>query len=136
MYEVSALPIVLAGVANMVLGFIWYNPKVFGDSWMAMAGLSKDKMEAGARMMPVMSLIALFFAIVMAYVMSHFAIAWGVWDWIGAIELAFWLWIGFVVPPMLGVVLWEGKSVKLFAINAGFWLLGLSMMGVILISMS
>lgn len=136
MYEVSALPVILAGLANMIIGFVWYNPKVFGDSWMHMVGLTKEKADASAKMMPVMSLIALFAAIVMAYVMAHFAIAWGVWDWIGAVELAFWLWLGFVVPPMLGVVLWEGKPWKLFAINAGFWFVGLVSMGVILVQLS
>ena len=136
MYEVSALPVILAGLANMISGFVWYNPKVFGDSWMHMVGLTKEKADASAKMMPVMSLIALFFAIVMAYVMAHFAIAWGVWDWIGSVELAFWLWLGFIVPPLLGAVLWEGKSWKLFAINAGYWFVGLCASSLVLISFS
>jgi len=134
MYEIAALPILFAGLANMVIGIIWYNPKVFGDTWAKLAGLDKKAMEAGMKMMPLMALIGFFFAVVMAYVMAHFAIAWGVWDWIGAVELAFWLWLGFIVPPLLGTVLWEGKSVKFFAINAGYWLVGLATMGVILIA--
>lgn len=136
MYDIAALPIILAGVANMVLGFIWYHPKVFGDTWATLAGLDKKTMEAGMKRMPLMALVGLFFAIVMSYVLAHFAIAWGVWDWIGAVELAFWLWLGFVVPPLLGPVLWEGKSVKFFAINAGYWLLGLATIAVVLVSMA
>ena len=83
--------------------------------------------------MPLMMIVAVFAAVVMAYVMAHFGIAWGVFDVIGAIELAFWLWIGFVVPVTLGVVLWEGKSVKLFFINAGYWLVSMVVASVILV---
>ena len=54
--------------------------------------------------------------------MSYFAIAWGVFDVIGAIELGFWSWVGFVAPTMLGVVLWEQKPIKLYLINALYWL--------------
>ena len=30
MFEVTLLPILAAAIANVVLGMIWYNPKVFG----------------------------------------------------------------------------------------------------------
>jgi hypothetical protein len=136
MYEVSLLPIILGGIANLVIGFVWYNPQVFGTAWMTLAGLSKEHMEAGMKKMPLMALIGTVAAVVMAYVMAHFAIAWGVWDWIGAVELAFWLWLGFVVPALLGVVLWEGKRVKLFIINAGYWLVSMIVMSLILIFLS
>ena len=44
----------------------------------------------------------------------------------------FWNWLGFVMPVTLGIVLWEGKSWKLFGINAGYYLVSLPIMGVIL----
>ncbi len=135
MYEVTALPVLLAGLANVIIGFIWYNPKVFGDAWITMSGLDREAMAKNTKMMPLMALIGLVTSIVMAYVLAHFYIAWGVWDWIGAAELSFWIWLGFVMPPALGVFLWEGKSFKLVLINAGFWFVSMIAMGVILISM-
>jgi hypothetical protein len=69
-----------------------------------------------------------------AYVMNHFGIAWGVFDWIGAVELAFWCWLGFVAPTMLGMVLWEMKPIKYYAMVAGYWLVAFIMMAVILVS--
>ncbi len=133
MYEVTLWPVLAAGIANLIIGFIWYNPSVFGASWMQLTNLSPAQMEAGKKKMPMMAIVAVLAAVVMAYVMAHFAIAWGVFDVVGAVELAFWLWVGFIVPAMLGVVLWEGKSVKLFAINAGYWLVSMVVASIILI---
>lgn len=133
MYEVTLWPVLAAGIANLVIGFIWYNPSVLGTVWMQLAGISPLQMEAGKKKMPLIMIFAVLAAVVMAYVMAHFGIAWGVFDVVGAIELAFWLWIGFVVPVSLGVVLWEGKSVKLFFINAGYWLVSMVVASVILV---
>lgn len=41
--------ILLASLVPMIMGFIWYNPKVFGNAWMKEAGLTKESME-GAKM--------------------------------------------------------------------------------------
>ena len=61
---------------------------------------------------------------------------WGVFDWIGAVELGFWCWIGFTAPTMLGMVLWEGKPVKYYAIVSGFWLVSFVAMAVVLVLMA
>lgn len=132
MYEVTLWPVLAAGFAAVFIGFIWYNPKVFGSAWMRMTGISAQMAESGRKKMPFMAFFGFLAAVVMAYVMAHFGIVWGVFDWIGAVELAFWIWLGFVVPPMLGVVLWEGKSFKLYLLNAAYWLVAMIAMALIL----
>ncbi len=126
-------PTLFAGVAAVVIGMIWYNPKVFGTSWMLMSNLRPEEVERGKKRMPLMAFFGLLAALLAAYVMSYFGLAWGVVDWIGAIELAFWCWIGFSVPPLLGVVLWESKPFKLFAINSLYWLVSFIAMALILV---
>ena len=37
----------LAGLISLVLGFIWYHPKVFGAAWMEGAGLTEEKVQSG-----------------------------------------------------------------------------------------
>lgn len=133
MYEITLWPVLAAGIANLVIGFIWYNPSVFGTTWMQLAGISPSQMEAGKKKMPLIMVVAVLAAVVMAYVMAHFGRAWGVVNVVGAFDLAFWIWAGFVVPVSLGVVLWEGKSVKLFAINSGYWLVSMIVASVILV---
>ena len=133
MYEVTLWPILAAGVWSVVLGFVWYHPKVFGSVWMQLANISPEAAEKGKKRMPYMAVLGLLANMLVAYVMNYFGIAWGVFDWIGALELGFWCWAGFVAPVMLGIVLWEGKSVKLYLINSMFWLLNLMVMALILL---
>lgn len=131
MFEVTFLPILIAGIANVVLGMVWFNPKVFGNTWMAAGNIQPS--ESAKKKMPIMAFVAFLAAMLVAYVMNHFGIAWGVFDWIGAVELGFWCWVGFTAPTMLGMVLWEGKPVKYYAIVAGHWLVSFILMAVILV---
>ena len=133
MIEVKLLSVLLAGIAPVVIGFIWYHPSVFGSAWMRMVGVTPEMAERGKKKMPLMAALAILASMLAAYVMNHFGIAWGVFDIIGAIELGFWCWLGFVVPTMLGAVLWEQKSFKLYLINVMFWLVAFVAMAIILL---
>lgn len=134
MFEVTLLPIAIAAAVNVVLGMIWYNPKVFGTTWMTLGGIQPS--ERGKKLMPLMAFFGFLAAMIVAYVMNHFGVAWGVFDWIGAVELGFWCWLGFCAPTMLGSVLWEGKPFKYYAITTGFWLVSFILMAIILVVMA
>lgn len=63
---VNFLIIFLASLIPMALGFIWYNPKVFGTAWMKSAEITEDKMK-GANMALIFGLSFIFsFLIAMA----------------------------------------------------------------------
>lgn len=32
--------IIVAALVPMIIGFIWYHPKVFGNTWMQVAGMT------------------------------------------------------------------------------------------------
>ena len=53
---ISWLAVVVAIVANMVLGFVWYGP-IFGKAWMKAVGKSEDELtqSAGMYLVPVIS---------------------------------------------------------------------------------
>lgn len=86
-----------------------------------MTNLSPEMVERGKKRMHITVPVALLANMIAAYVMYYFGVAWGVYDIIGAIELGFWCWAGFVAPVMLGTVLWDQKPFSLFLINAGYW---------------
>jgi hypothetical protein len=136
MFEVNYIAVLVAGVVNLVLGMIWYAPRVFGSAWMRMSNITPDMVERGKKTMPLMAFTALVAGVIMAYVLSFFAISWGVFDVIGATELAFWTWLGFMAPVLMGSVLWEQKPLKLYFLNAGYWLVGLIVMAQILLLMA
>ena len=46
----------MAGLIPLLVGFIWYNPKVFGTIWMRAAGITPDPKKIN---FPVMILVSL-----------------------------------------------------------------------------
>jgi hypothetical protein len=118
----SALTIILAAVAYMVIGMIWYGP-LFGKEWMKLTGIKANKKNMALR-----NISGLLSAVVMAYVLSTF-VGMGISS---ALLVAFWIWFGFYATSSLGMVLWENKPFKLYLINNGFNLLSLLAMAVIL----
>lgn len=55
--------IAASALIPMVMGFIWYHPKVFGTAWMNLAGLTEEKMK-GANM-PLIFILSYIFSFLM-----------------------------------------------------------------------
>lgn len=119
----------IALVASMVLGYIWYSKPVFGKAWMGLIGKTEDDLKKGAgRAMGIMIVAA----IVMLYVLSNiidFALA---TTWQEGAVVGFWVWLGFVATVLVMNAGYEGRPMKLVAINAGYQLVNLVVMGAIL----
>ncbi len=132
---INYLALLGAAIASMVVGAIWYGP-LFGKPWMALSGMSQEKINAAKP--KIGKSYALMFAgsLVMSYVLAHalvFANAYlGASGASSGVMTGFWNWIGFIAPATLGNVIWEGKPWKLWILNNGYYLVSLSVMGVIL----
>lgn len=133
MFEVTFLPILVAAVLAVVIGFVWFHEKLFGKAFMRYVNLTPEQQAKGRKRMALSIFVGFLAAMVAAYVLNYFGIAWGVYDWIGAVELGIWVWLGFVAPPMLGAVLWEMKPIRYYLIVAGYWLVALIVMAVTLV---
>ena len=125
--------VLVAALASTALGMLWYSKLLFGKAWMREMGFTNESMErAKARGMHKLYAAAFAGSLVMAYVLAHFVFVWAATDFVGAFQLAFWTWLGFVATVMLGGVLWEGKSMKLYVLNALYQLASLYVMALIL----
>ncbi len=134
MTAVTLWPIVAAGVASVLIGWVWYHPRVFGSTWMRLANVTPEMAERGKKMMPLSVIVSLCGSMLVAYVMNYVGIAFHIYDWVGAVfELALWSWLGFVVPTSIGIVLWEQRPLKLYFINVFFWLVAFVAMALILV---
>ncbi len=99
-FDINYWAVLVAAIAQFVIGMAWYSPMLFGKTWMKEMGLTDKDMKASKEkgMMKEM-VIALISALVMAYVLSH--VTWmsgevlGSADWIGGLTTGFWMWLGF-----------------------------------------
>ncbi|MEO6132775.1 MAG: DUF1761 domain-containing protein [Saprospiraceae bacterium] len=141
--EINYLAIVVAVVANFILGFIWYTP-LFGKAWGKEMGFDMtQKPPAGA--MAKGMIIMIIGNFLMAFVFAHNIAVWNPVTWglppsteplaSVALEAAFFTWLGFFLPLDLNTVAWEMKSWKLFFINTSYHLLAVIVVAFILIMM-
>jgi len=133
--DINYLAVLVCGVVSMILGALWYGP-LFSKQWVALSGMTPEKMEEGKKKMTSGYLVTFIGALVMAYVLAHtlvFAQSYMEVEGISSgLSTGFWMWLGFIAPVTLGSVLWEGKSWKLYFINNGYNLILLLIMGSIL----
>jgi hypothetical protein len=136
------LAIVLCGVAAVIIGFLWFGP-LFGKAWMSSMGKTmpspEERKKMGSAMMKS-ALIAFVGAMITAFVLARAimlgSVAEGITGVSAAFHFAFWNWLGFMMPVVLGAVLWEQKTWKWFFITAGYYLVDLIAMGLILVWLS
>ena len=130
--SINNLAVLVAAIAGMVIGSLWYSPLLFGNMWIKLLGWKeseiKSKSKGVAGSMGVMFIGTLVSAYVFAHLVEYLSLH-TAWE---GIQTAFWLWVGFVVPVCISAVLFEGKPWKLFFINVFYYLVSFATMGAIL----
>jgi hypothetical protein len=129
--SINGWAVVVAALANMVIGSLWYGP-VFGATWRRLMGFNDMSMKSMKLTAPQAMFGGLLTALLSSYVLAHFVGYLGIVDISGAVQMAFWIWLGLVMTVQAGSVLWEGRSVKLFVLNTANSLVTLVAMTVIL----
>jgi hypothetical protein len=131
--DVNWLALLAAAIAATVLGFLWYSPVLFGNTWMKLMGWTKASMDREKmKDMQKTYVVSFVGAIVMAFVMSKFLNSMGEPGLTGGVMVAFWAWLGFVAPVQLTEVLFGGKKLELYAINTGYQLASLVVIAMVL----
>nr|WP_322624020.1 DUF1761 domain-containing protein [uncultured Flavobacterium sp.] len=154
--NMNFLAILVAAVATFPVGFIWYNPKVFGTIWMREAGVNPDAPK-NANMIKIFGLTFVF-AIMLGFILQFLTIhQFGASGMIGGPRFlatakpsyaAFMADYShayrtfkhgalhgfmtglFLALPMIGInAQFEGKSWKYILINAGYFTVCFTIMG-------
>ena len=125
--------VLVAAIASMVIGAIWYSPAVFGKIWMKGSGMTTQQLaKAKKKGMGKSYLIAFLGSLLFACVLAHFIVYVGAVTVADALELVIWMWAGFAVPLLLGSTLWEGKSWGAYLVGIVYQLVSFSVTAVIL----
>lgn len=120
-----------AAVASMILGMLWYGP-VFGKQWMRLMRFTPQSVKR-MKLKPAQAMgIGFVSTLVVSLVLAHFVDIMGATTWMHAVVTAFWIWLGFSAPLLLGSFLWEGRPLRLWVLNAAFRLVELIVMAIIL----
>jgi len=125
--------ILVAAIVNFIVGAVWHGP-LFGKHWMKLAGITHEEMKRMPLTPAQAMLLGFVNTLLMTFVLSLFGNTWNPEGVTGAFTLAFWPWLGFVVPMLANSVLWEGKSWKLFGFNISYQLVSLFVTALVLVS--
>lgn len=126
----SIFSILMAALASFFLGAVWYG--VLGQQWMAAANLSKDKIEAMGRPLPVLLATSFVTALVMAAVLSSLIGMSGERSIEAGLRIALLVWLGFVATTMIVNHGYQGAKWSLTLIDGGHWLAVLLLQGLVL----
>jgi hypothetical protein len=127
---INYLAVVVAAIAYMVLGALWYSPILFGTAWMK--GIGKTREQVNADFSPVNYIIALIFAFIASYGIARFMI-WAGGDSIAdGIKVAVLAGVAFVLATMGMNDVFEKRPSGLTVINILYHLIAFLIVGIII----
>jgi hypothetical protein len=115
------IAVIVATLAGMAVGFVWYNPKVFGTAWMKSVNMTMEDARS-ANMFKIFGIstvmtviLSIYFARTMGYhEMEYMTIKHGLFHGLEAFGYT-------ILPVMVTNALYEKRSFTYMAINLGHW---------------
>jgi hypothetical protein len=107
--------VLVATVAQFMLGALWYSPVMFGKWWMQImevghiSQIELKKMQKGMAPFYGLQLFLTFFTTVSFANLVPYVPFFGIY------HIAFWIWIGFIVPVQIGSVVWGNTKRRFWA---------------------
>lgn len=154
--EFNFYALLVAAIVTLVVGFIWYHPKVFGTIWMRESNLTQEELQKGS-MLKIFGLTYIFSLMITMVLMALTIHQSGAVGMVGGPPLiasakpsfaAFMADYGtayrtfkhgalhgfisglFFALPIVGINgLFERKSWRYILIHAGYWIITLTLMG-------
>jgi len=127
MANANILAILIAAALGFLVGGIWYGP-LFGKAWQRAIGLSDDELKSAnmIKIFGITFLFSLLSAVFLGHLLAHFDT-----DFYRTMMISTGIALGFVAPAIGTNYLYGRKSGKLFAIDAGYWIVFYAAMGLI-----
>jgi hypothetical protein len=126
--QLNIWAVLMAAISTFLIGGLWYSPALFGKAWMRENGFTEESLKGGnmVRIFGLAFVLGVIAAVNLAMFMGPesdpaMGALWGF--------LAGFGWVATFVGTHY---LFERRSLTLFLINAGYSVVALTVMGVIL----
>lgn len=129
------MAIVIAGIVNLALGFLWYSPYMFQQRWLHAMGRTGDPIT----IQPIQYFINLIFsfgsALVLAIFLVNFTNVTNGFQFDGMLDaliISLLFWAGFVVTTNYGSVIFEKIPNEAYIIYIAYQLVAFILMGFVI----
>lgn len=112
--DLSLVRVGLGVVIVMVLGMLWYSPKLFGNLWAEGYEFKPDDLNPTA----IHFIGAICVAILTSLGMHFFIKVSNPSSVLEACTYTFWIWLGLIASSQFSGVVWAGKTFTVFLIDA------------------
>ena len=128
--NVNFLAIFVGAIIQMLLGFLWYGP-LFAKPWMALRGWTQERIQA-SNPNPVIYLVPFVGSLVAGFALALLIHAANMGTLVGGAGLGLLAGIGIIVPAFASNYTFSSHPLKLFLIDAGYYLVASIIIGALL----
>lgn len=131
--DINYLAVIAATLSSMIVGSIWYTPKVFGNYWMRQANVTPSG-KASDAVRPI--IITVIVSFVTAWVLAGAAfISWDFYGgsfFVNTLVTALILWAGFTAARFITHDAFDGRPTGLTVLNVAHELVTIVIMAIII----
>ena len=113
-FGVNYLAVVVAAIVALVIGFVWYSPRVFGNRWMAYLGTTQAQLGNPG---PTGMAVGVIASLINAWVIALLALNLGGKTLTDGVLLGILVWLGFMATITAAQISFEKKPWGLWILN-------------------
>ena len=113
-FGVNYVAIVVAAVVALVIGFVWYSPRVFGARWMAYLGTTQAQLGNPG---PTGMAVGVVASLLNAWVLAVLSLNLGAKSLTDGFLLGVLAWLGFMATITAAQISFEKKPWGLWVLN-------------------
>lgn len=126
--QINLWSVLVGGILAMVLGFVWYHPKLFGDLWAKENNLNIADMNTTD---PTPFVVMFVGALIMALTLQWFLKATAADTYLSTLRIVFSLWGAFTFVTTAGNYKFSKRSWTLILLDSGYFLVDMLIMGTV-----
>ena len=137
MENINWLALLVSSLSTLVVGFVWYHPKVFGTIWMKEIGMTEEKaknsnMGLTFGLSVILAFLAAFFIMMLVFTGGSPEHPHGIEPFMtfkhGVLHGSM-LALFIVLPVIVTNGLYEQRSFKYMMVVTGYWVVAFALMG-------